>query len=177
MTAAVIYESMFGSTRKIAEAIASGIRESEDVVVVRAKDASTQTLDGIDLVVVGAPTHMHGLSRPSSRKAAVQMAAKPAATLTLEPDATAPGVREWLTSVGQINAYAAAFDTRGAAPRLFTGSAARKIRRELRRHGARALGSPGSFVVAQNNQVAPSEVDRAQRWGEQLARAVRAGTR
>jgi flavodoxin len=168
MPAAVIYESMFGNTRKVAEAVADGLRESGDVVVMRANDATTPSMVAdVDLVVVGAPTHVHGLSRASSRDAALQMAAKPDAHVSLEPDAAAPGVREWLASLGNTEIRAAAFDTRQAGPRFFTGSAARKIRRELRKRGAKIAAPVESFVV-RKNQLVDGELDRARVWGARL---------
>ena len=67
MKALVVYESMFGNTRHIAEAIAEGLRPSITTELVRARDAGDIDLDDVRLVVVGAPTHEHGLSREHTR--------------------------------------------------------------------------------------------------------------
>ena len=65
MRATVICESAFGNTRAIAEAIA----EALDAEVLTAGDPIE--LDEVDLLVVGAPTHVHGIPSERSRKAAV----------------------------------------------------------------------------------------------------------
>ena len=70
MRAVIVYESMFGSTKKVAEAIAGGLADGAEVSVVPVTSAGAHTLDGADLVVVGGPTHTHGMSRPSTRKVA-----------------------------------------------------------------------------------------------------------
>ena len=61
MSALVVYESMYGNTDSIARAIAEGIENVMPVTVVNVNHASTSALLDIDLLVVGAPTHVHGL--------------------------------------------------------------------------------------------------------------------
>jgi hypothetical protein len=113
MRALVVYESMFGSTRRIAEAVAAGLDKSGQAVVVGVADAHEGLLTGIDLLVVGGPTQGWSMSRPSTRRGAPLHVAKPESGLTLEPGAdTGPGVREWLAQRGQLALPAAAFDTR-----------------------------------------------------------------
>ena len=63
MKATVICESSFGNTRAIAEAIA----EALDAEVLSAGDPIE--LEEVDLLVVGAPTHVHGIPGERSRKA------------------------------------------------------------------------------------------------------------
>ena len=102
MRAVIVYESMFGSTKKVAEAIAEGLADCAEVSVVPVTSADAHILDGADLVVVGGPTHTHGMSRPSTRKMAVKRARKPGSEVELVPGAdSGPGVREWLASLGQ----------------------------------------------------------------------------
>ena len=74
MKAVVVYESMYGNTHLIAEEIGNGLRANPnaDVAVVPVDGASMELLEGVDLVVVGGPTHAHGMSRTSTRKAAVE---------------------------------------------------------------------------------------------------------
>ena len=67
--ALVVYESMFGNTAAIARAIADGLAAKLDVQIVEVSKAPT-TLGEIDLVVAGGPTHVFGLSRPSTRRSA-----------------------------------------------------------------------------------------------------------
>ena len=95
MRAVIVCESMFGSTKKVAEAIAGGLADCAEVSVVPVTSADTHILDGADLVVVGGPTHTHGMSRPSTRKMAGKLARKPGSEVELVPGAVSgPGVRE-----------------------------------------------------------------------------------
>ncbi len=174
MKTVIVYESMFGNTRVIAEAIASGLRPENEVVVVPVGGARPEALDGAGLVVVGGPTHVHGMSRGSTRKGASDMAHKPAARFSLDPGAEGPGLREWFADMGRVNAPAAAFDTRLKGPALFTGRASKGIARQLRQHGLTMAARPESFLVTSDNQLATGEQDRAQNWGRQLASKITA---
>jgi flavorubredoxin len=71
MRAVVIYESMFGSTKSIAEAICQGLAASSmDTALIRASEARQEDLGDACMLVVGAPTHMRGLPRvPQSTSA------------------------------------------------------------------------------------------------------------
>jgi flavodoxin len=75
MRALVVYESMYGNTRVVANRIADGLRATHEVTVVPVGEATPELLAGADLVVAGGPTHMHGMSSASSRRMAVQAAA------------------------------------------------------------------------------------------------------
>jgi F420H(2)-dependent quinone reductase len=68
--------------------------------------------DPPDLLVAGAPTHLHGLSTAASRRKAAETAAKDGSGLRLDPDAGGPGMRDWLQDIGHHDGLAAAFDTR-----------------------------------------------------------------
>ena len=101
MKAVVVYESMYGNTHLIADAIGEGLRTTGEAVVVSVHDADASLVAGADLMVVGGPTHVHGMSRPTTRDAAVAAADQPESSLTMDPDAEGPGVREWLESLHQ----------------------------------------------------------------------------
>ena len=139
MRAVIIYESMYGNTHAIADAIAQGLEPGNRVSVVPVAGASEELLDGADLVVVGGPTHVHGMSRASTRKAAVEAADKPDSGLTVEADALGLGLREWFDSLGRYPAKAAAFDTRMEGPAAFTGRASKRVARLLRAHQRKGL--------------------------------------
>ena len=180
MRAVIIYESMFGNTHVIADAIARGLEPGVRVTMVPVTGASAELLDGVDLVVVGGPTHAHGMSRASTRKSAVEQAHKSAGGPVLEAGVTAdgPGLRDWFGSLGQISAEAAAFDTRLGAPVMFTGRASKGIARLLEQHGLTLIAEAESFLVTTDNELRPGEADRAREWGGQLAAkaALAAGT-
>jgi Flavodoxin domain len=172
MKAVIIYESMYGNTRAIADAIARGFGPDGEAVVVPVGKAVPETLSGADLVVVGGPTHVHGMSRASTRKGAAQAAAKPGSKLTLAPEAEGAGLREWFAALGQSGTAAAAFDTRLEGVAMLTGRASRGIARLLRQHGFRLAASPQSFLVTGGNRLRPGEEDRAFEWGRLLSSKV-----
>jgi hypothetical protein len=173
MKAVVIYESMYGNTHLVAEAIASGLRDEAEVTVVPVDGADAELLAGADLVVVGGPTHVHGMSRESTRKAAVEAAQKPDSDLEVEPDAEGPGLREWFDAVGPLSTKAAAFDTRLEAPAVITGRASKGIAKRLRDHGCTLVADPESFLVTKENHLLDHEEAHAREWGAQLATAMR----
>src|ERR1700678_4550977 len=132
MRAVVVYESMFGSTRQIAEAIAVGLGKSLAVRTIGVVDADEVACKDADLVVVGGPTHAWSMSRPSTRRGAPLHLSDPDSDLALERGADwGPGVREWIASIDQVAAKGAAFDTRISSPILLTGRASKAIGRQL----------------------------------------------
>jgi hypothetical protein len=172
MRAVVVYESMYGNTHLVADAIGAGLSTGFDVSVVPASQASQATLADADLVVVGGPTHVHGMSRESTRKAAVKAADKPVGGLTVEPDALGPGLREWFGSLGRYPVKAAAFDTRVHGPAALTGRASKGVARLLREHGFELAEEPESFLVTRQDRLEPQETARAREWGTRLAAGI-----
>ena len=172
MRAVVVYESMYGNTHLIAEAIGAGLRTAFDVRVVPVSQAQPEVIADADLVVVGGPTHAHGMSRASTRKAAVQAADKPVGGLTVEPDALGPGLRDWFGRLGDCPVRAAAFDTRMHGPAALTGRASKGVTRLLREHGFAVVAEPASFLVTKQDRLEPHEQDRARDWGARLAADV-----
>jgi flavodoxin len=170
MEAIVTFESVYGNTRAIAEAVGDGLSALGGVEVV-SQDQLGETDAG--LLVVGAPTHMHGLPTTFSRKMAAR--ASEEEELELDPSATSgPGIRAWLSGLDGEGRSAAAFDTRGDANPALTGSAARSIARRLRRRGFELVAEPESFFVEDaEGPLADGELDRAREWGRTLASRVR----
>ena len=65
MKAIIVYESMFGNTKKVAEAIAENLNNIEKIetVIKTTKDVDpTEVLD-FDLILIGSPNHMGGPTR------------------------------------------------------------------------------------------------------------------
>jgi hypothetical protein len=172
MRAVIVYESMYGNTHLIADAIGAGLGTAFDVAVLPVSQASPDALADASLVVVGGPTHAHGMSRAATRGAAVKAADKPASPLRLEPDADGPGLREWFGSLGIYPVKAAAFDTRIHAPVTFTGRASKGVARLLRAHGFELIAEPESFLVTKQDRLEPQETARARDWGVRLAATV-----
>ncbi len=172
MRAVVVYESMYGNTHLVADAIGAGLRAAFDVSVVPVAQVSPAVLADAELVVVGGPTHAHGMSRAATRKAAVEAADKPNSPLKVEPDAPGRGLRDWFGSLGQHPVKAAAFDTRIHAPAALTGRASKGLTRLLRAHGFEVVAKPESFMVTKQDRLEPQETARAREWGASLADSI-----
>ena len=169
----VIYESMYGNTRAIAEAIGRGLATGYEVTVQPVADVEATELTGVDLLVVGGPTHTWSMSRPSTRQGAATAAEKPGSGLSIEPGATGPGIREWLRSLDRATVPSAlhvtTFDTRMHAPLGLSGAASRTIAKRLRRVGIRCDARPRGFYVSRQNLLIDGEIARAEVWGRELA--------
>ncbi|WP_063020032.1 flavodoxin family protein [Nocardia niwae] len=164
MRARIIYESMFGNTAAVADAIAQGLGEHAEVEVVHVSAAAEVCGPTLNLLVVGGPTHAFGLSRPQTRR--------DAAKLTDIPIATGIGVREWLAATLPVPAgrRALAFGTKVAKPPWLAGSAARGIGKRLCRLGYSLADQPVDFLVADTTgPLAPGELDRARVWARRIA--------
>ncbi|MBB5788851.1 flavodoxin family protein [Jiangella mangrovi] len=164
MRARVVYESMFGNTQEIAEAITEGLSAHLTVEIVEVGSAG-DSLDGVDLLVVGGPTHAFSMSRPSTRKSAADDA--PGGIVS-----KGPGIREWIAGLHPDGTPVATFDTRAEHPHL-PGSAAHAALRRLRHRGARPVAGAKSFsVTGISGPLADGEADRAREWGDQLGLAL-----
>ncbi len=169
MHALVIFESMFGNTRVIAEAIAEGLSSRFETDLIEVGAAPKVIYDNVELLVVGGPTHAFGMSRPGTRHAAADQAGEGLVSCGI-------GQREWLDAVegGSGRVVAAAFDTRLAKPHWLVGSAARAYDRRLRRLGFRVSSPPQSFYVAGTpGPLLDGEAERARRWGLEMASEFR----
>lgn len=175
MRAVVVRESMFGNTRQIAAAVAEGLAESHEVVVLDVNRVTPGDTGAADLVVVGGPTHAHGMSRVRSRAEAATWADQPRRALTLEPAAPGRGVRDWLEDPATVvPPLFAAFASRASVPVVVGGNAAVQIDRGLRRRGSRRLVPPEGFLVTKADALRPGELTRAREWGRRVGRAATA---
>jgi hypothetical protein len=171
MRALVIYESMFGNTRDVAEAIGRGLSGHLPTTILECGSATTTIPEDVGVLVVGAPTHAFGLPRASTRKSAREKAQVPVIS-------KGTGLREWLDAMSFDAGAApavAAFDTRAKSPRL-PGSAAAKALRHLRRAGATALCKPRSFwVLGTTGPLEDGALAAATEWGTSLGASVTGG--
>lgn len=162
MKALVVYESMFGNTRRLAEAIAEGLRVGADVEICPVAAAPPEPDPAYHLVVVGGPTHAFSMSRASTRADAVRQGADG------EP---AVGIREWLDGLPAYgrSTRLATFDSRVSKVRHLPGSAAKSAAKAARRHGFGHTEPPESFYVEDvAGPLLPGELDRARQWGSDL---------
>jgi hypothetical protein len=175
MKVLVAYESIYGNTRAVAEAVAEGLRPLADVSVLPLHEADLSAVLDADLLVVGGPTHMHGLSTSMSRRMAAQ--AGDEEDVAVEPGAAdGPGLRGWLSERRGEGRQAAAFDTRADRSAAMTGAASRGIARRLRRRGYDLVADPESFLVEDTEgPLADGELERARDWGRTVAERSRRG--
>ena len=177
LKAVVVYESMYGNTHLIADAVAEGVvaaagASDEGVVVVAVDHADPAVLSGVDLLVVGGPTHAHGMSRARTRQAAMEAAREPDSDLEIDPDAEGVGLRDWFDALGPVAANAAAFDTRMKGPQAITGRASKGIAKRLRDRGCALVIEPESFLVTKENHLLDDEIAHARAWGGRLVAAL-----
>lgn len=167
LRALVVFESMFGNTEKVAHAVTGGLELEGAAVVLTEVTAAPMTLDpDLDLLVVGAPTHAFGLSRPRTRADAVRQGA---------PGERADvGLREWVAAAHVDRAHAppvAAFDTRVTRVRWLPRAAGTAATRLLRVRALKPLDKPVGFLVADlTGPPLDGETERAVAWGRHLAR-------
>ena len=154
MNSVVIYASRYGNTKKIAEAIADGLRPYGTTQLFAAEEAPMQLPVGAELVVIGGPTEAHGMT-----EALADVFDR------MEPEALAGVV-------------AATFDTRLRWPRWLAGSAGVGASNKLQRAGARMIASAESFFVknaemGEAPKLEPGELERATHWAAALAEQAR----
>jgi hypothetical protein len=165
--ALIVYESMFGSTREVAGAIATGLEPAMPTDVVNVVDAPPEPKPEVNLLIVGVPTLVFGLSTSRTRAAAASRAGHP---FSLAPI----GVREWLEAMPHAPGHrdATTFDTRLRTHGL-PGSAAKGAAKRLNRRGYRMLWPSKSFIVSHPNEpVDRREIERARLWGRWIADGI-----
>ena len=163
MDIVVIYESLYGNTKAIAEAVAAGLQDGGDVTL----RSTLEEIDitAADLVVIGGPTHAHGMSRASSRQIDDKRAAP------LPGTDTGLGMREVVETFppGEGRPIAT-FDTRFDKPAWLTGSAAAVAGKKLTKRGYRMITEAESFMIeGGEGPLAAGEIDRARMWGKELS--------
>jgi len=169
MRALVVYESIYGNTRLVAERIREGLAETWDTDLRSVDDPSPVNLADYGLLVIGGPTHAFGLSTPRSRAEARGRGD--------DETAQGTGVREWIERVGSsYQGRIVVFDTRvGRIP--WAGSASRSLRRRLRRLGYRGVMRRSFVVVSKRGPVRGGDLYVARVWGSELAVCTRPSTR
>ncbi|HRN19546.1 MAG: flavodoxin domain-containing protein [Truepera sp.] len=157
MNALVVYDSQYGNTERLAEAIGEALAPCG---VVRVSKVTPEQLTGLDVLVVGSPTQRF---RPTPAVSAF-LASVPAAGLR--------GVR------------VAAFDTRFSAQRARSMSAvlgfvvrllgpsayaATHLAKQLEQRGGTLIAPPEGFRVTDaEGPLEEGELERAASWGAKL---------
>jgi flavodoxin len=157
MKTLVIYDSAFGNTEQIAQAVGNGI--SGDVNVLRVSDVKPDQFPGVELLIIGSPTQRF---RPT------------------------PGISNMLSAVplnGLKGIKVAAFDTRltmseiNKTPVLAffvrlsgdSAYAAKHIANQLKKKGGQLVAPPeGFFVEGMKGPLVQGELERARDWVKQI---------
>ena len=151
MKALVLYDSKFGNTEKIAQAIGAALAAKGEVAVARVSDARREHLVGVSLLVVGSPTWG---GRPT------------------------PAINQWLKNLpshGLEGVKVAAFDTRGDMSQVtsrfvhwlvgLVGFAAAPISARLKKKGGTVAVAPEGFIVLdREGPLKDGELERAAEW-------------
>jgi flavodoxin len=160
MKALVIYDSQFGNTKKIAQAIAEGLSSEGEVEARHIRDVQADELRGLGVLILGSPTQRF---RPTER------------------------TKEFIKAIERdvlSNTKVAAFDTRLTEEeiektgilaffvRIF-GYAAKPIGDRLVKKGGILILPPEGFCVdGIEGPLLEGELDRARSWGEEINHAV-----
>ena len=153
----VVYDSLYGNTEQIAQAIARGASAVGAVRVMSTADATGAFAERPDFVFLGGPTQRRGMS---------------------------PGLKTFVEALpakhlGGIQA--AAYDTRLRMAMFLSGSAAKDAADRLRKSGANVVAQPESFFVESAKVPAGTkplpgfahllagELERAEGWGRTVA--------
>ena len=94
MRTLIVYESYFGCTQEIAEALADEFRRVGATTLTPVETARHHPVGAYDLVVVGGPTQARGLSRTDTRRAVLSRAAMHHRKTRVDPRISI-GLREW----------------------------------------------------------------------------------
>jgi len=143
MKAIVIFDSNYGNTKQIADAIA-GVLGTKSVLVSNAK---SEDLTGTDLLIVGSPINAW---RPTQKVKSFLSGLKS----------------------GQLNKIkGAAFDTRVKS--IISGNAAKKISKSLEQLGATIIMPPQAFYVKGNEgPLLEGEIEKAKDWAKKIQSLV-----
>lgn len=144
MRTLVVYDSIFGNTARIAEAIGGAL--AGNIKVMPVGEAVISEFEALDLLIIGSPTH-GGKATP--------------AILELIGN---------LPSSVLVSLKVAAFDTRLTAKWVtIFGYAASQLAGKLKTAGARLLGPPEAFFVkGKEGPLKEGELERAAAWARNL---------
>ena len=154
MKALIVYYSQFGNTRQVAEAIAAVLQREGQARTLGAEQLAAADLEGVDLVVMGAPTHKMNL-----------------------PQAVRP-VFENLPGRILRGVPIAAFDTSYEMSGLLAHlTAARRVDAKLRKLGGKRLVPPETFHVEHHHEgpLLDGEIERARRWAGSIVDLLERG--
>ena len=155
MKSLVVFDSMYGNTEKVAQAIAAALGGKQNARAVKVSDVTPEDLHSLDYLFVGSPTQAF-----SPLKSVAQF-------LKSLPAGSLKGTK------------AAAFDTRMDVKEInngflkfmagMFGYAAKSISGLLVKKGGELTAPPeGFFVTASEGPLKEGELERASAWAKQI---------
>lgn len=156
MQTVVVYDSKFGNTEHIAQAIARGAGAQSTVRVMSVSESTVPSGEPTDLLFLGGPTQRRRMS----------------------PDLQAFVER---LPTGLQGVPTASFDTRYRGSTLLMGSAAREAAKRLQGAGGRLVAPPESFFIGRGGPLESQvlddgELERAEAWATTVVAAVASQT-
>lgn len=158
MKTAVIFDSAYGNTEKIAHAIGQALGPQDEVAILRINEVKPAHLAGLKLLIFGSPTQR------------------------LRPTLPVSSLLKGLARNSLKGVNVAAFDTRLTVQeiektpvlaffvRLFGGYAAPVIAKSLQKKGGELITPPeGFYVEGMEGPLVEGELDRAAAWARQLS--------
>lgn len=154
MNIVVVYDSIYGNTRTIAETVRDVLAEGNNVRLASVQEARNLDLTTTDLLIVGSPTrgfrptphvasYVEGLDRVLPGKLAAAFDTR------LDLDTVKPEPLRWVIDVG--------------------GYASSRIAASLERHGFVMRGGLAGFLVeGAEGPLKEGEIERARDWARNL---------
>ena len=146
--AIVIYESKWGNTKKVADAIIEGMAGLE-VIQKEIKEVTPQEAAGYDVIILGSPNHMGG---------------------------QVGSIKKFIDELGKLNVkgkYAAVFDT---YMMMDVSKAVNKMEKQIAdKVPGLKLAAPGLSVKVggMKGPIVEGELPRAKEFGEKIAKAIK----
>lgn len=155
MNILIIYNSLYGNTEQVAQAISNVLRSQYHVELLRVSDVKPDQLAGLNLLIVGSPTQR------------------------FRPTKAMSNLLEGIPENGLKGANVAAFDTRlstsdieSSVGRFFVkagGYAAKPIADSLKKSGGSLIIPPeGFYVKGTEGPLKEGELERAADWAKQI---------
>lgn len=152
----IIYDSLYGNAEKIGMAIKDGLGTGHQVSFKKAKDADIKDIEGVELFIVGSPTHGGRFTEP------VKVFLDKLSEKSLEGIKAA----SFATSSSPENQ---GFFVRTII-KIF-GNASPRIAKVLKMKGAEVVGSEAFFVTGKEGPLKDNEIPHAQEWAGNLLKA------
>jgi len=158
MKALIIYDSVFGNTERVAQAMGDALEPRGEVGTRRTADVAPEDLTDVDVLIVGSPTR------------------------GFQPTPDTKKLLKRIPAGGLESVRVAAFDTRFAVEEMdsgllrflvkWFGYAAKPIATRLERKGGDLIVAPEGFIVeGTEGPLRDGELERAAGWATKIADA------